>query len=114
MQATIWKDCGKIKKMKGNITFGKCNPRRKDYDLDYNKDNLKLISHNKIMATKKTKYILKYDTSGADPYEEFVTLEEVKKRIDDLIASEDEGLILSSVRIYEVKSIAKVETKIVF
>ena len=74
-------------------------------------DNFILLK--KMGKEKSVKYILKYEDSNEDPYEEFATLDEVKKRIEELIADGD-GIIMSSVRVYEVKSIAKVETNITF
>ena len=78
------------------------------------KEELKLISSKKMAKDKTIKYILKYDLQDEeDPYESFATLDEVKKRIEELIA-EGEGIIMSSIRVYEVKSVAKVETQVVF
>lgn len=74
-------------------------------------DNFILLT--KMAKVKTVKYILKYDESDTDPYEEFATLDNVKKRIEELI-SEGASMIMSSVRVYEVKSIAKVETQIIF
>jgi len=77
-------------------------------------DNFILLTKmGKEKKEKTVKYLLKYDQYDEDPIEEFATLDEVKERVEELIEG-DNGTILSSVKVYEVKSIAKVETQIVF
>ena len=55
----------------------------------------------------KVNYILVYDTQQGDPVEYFETLKDTEKRIEEL--TRQNGAILDSVKVYEVKSVGVVK-----
>jgi len=83
-----------------------------DYDIDYKEGCHHSPRHNRRLATgqdswlklvsraKPPKFILQYELDE-DPVEEFQTLKEVKKRIQELSKRDD--LKRHSIRVYEIK-----------
>ena len=60
-----------------------------------------------LIKPMKTNYILVYDTQRGDPVEYFETLSDAENRIQALV--KENGVVLDSIKIYEVKSVGAVK-----
>ena len=85
-----------------------------DYEYSIACDQIEYVERGRRASQKPIKFLLKYDLDE-DPIEEFSTLPEVKKRIAELIA-EEEDLQKDSIVVYELKRKinVKLSTKVTF
>lgn len=97
---------------------GDIDPSTKNYKYSWqvgeeNLQKLTLLRRGKTKIKQVNyKFILQYELDE-DPFELFYTMDEVKKRIDNLVKNK-ESLKLDSIKIYEIKNVKTVKvTKVV-
>lgn len=81
-----------------------------------NYPNYRKLTYNNFMANKKPKspkYLVVWEEEDeGDPMEEFTTLAEAKKKVEELF--KNEYAVNSSIIVYEIKRIAEPRVEIVF